>query len=188
MPILKREPDAFPASLFSMTQPWWVAHVRSRQEKLLARYLRDQGIAFYLPQTEKRRHRDRRTILSYLPLFPGYVFFRGQDGDTSRALRSHVIVNLLAPFDQRTFDGELYQLFDLQQSNGRLTPYPYLRSGDAVMITEGVFTGYRGVIVRERSSDRLVVSVSFIGQSVAVELDRDCVRPQHVRFADTRNA
>ena len=188
MPILKREPDAFPVSLFAMAMPWWVAHVRSRQEKVLARYLLEHGIAFYLPQAEKRSRRGCRTIVSYLPLFPGYVFFRGQEADMSRALRSHVIVNLLAPFDQRTFNGELCQLFELQQSSGRLTPYPHLHSGDAVLITDGVFAGYRGVIVRERSSDRLVVSLSFIEQSVAVDLDRDSVRPQQARLAAPRNA
>ncbi|MGK2858889.1 MAG: transcription termination/antitermination protein NusG [Thermoanaerobaculia bacterium] len=55
MPILKREPDLFPADLFDLpaeSRPWSVAHVRSRQEKALARYLHQKQIPFYLPQTE----------------------------------------------------------------------------------------------------------------------------------------
>ena len=55
MPILKREPDIFPADLFDLpaeARPWSVAHVRSRQEKVLARYLVEKQIPFYLPQTE----------------------------------------------------------------------------------------------------------------------------------------
>jgi transcription antitermination factor NusG len=177
MPILKREPDVFPHNVFCLQQPWWVAHLRSRQEKAFARYLRFHGIAFYLPQTEKRVRRDGRTIVSSLPLFSGYVFFRGASSDTARALRSHVVVNLLAPFDQETFDAELHQLHELQSSSGRLTLYPHLRAGDSVLITEGVFAGYRGVIQRYPDGERVIVSVSFIRQSVAVELDRDSVRP-----------
>ena len=55
-----------------------MAHLRSRQEKLLARYLREREIPFYLPQMEKRSRRSGRTFVSYLPLFAGYVFFRGE--------------------------------------------------------------------------------------------------------------
>ena len=174
MPILKREPDVFPESIFTMQEPWWVAHVRSRQEKFLARHLVQNGIAYYLPQVEKRGRRS-----SFLPLFPGYLFFRGTDGDTSRALRSHVIVNLLAPFDQPSFHGEIHQLHDLQRTSGRLTPYPHLHAGDSVHIHEGIFAGYRGTILRERGTERLIISISFINQSVVVDLDRDAIRPLH---------
>jgi transcription antitermination factor NusG len=55
VPLLKREPDIFPAGLFDLVaeaRPWSVAHVRSRQEKVLARYLLQKQIPFYLPQTE----------------------------------------------------------------------------------------------------------------------------------------
>ena len=53
MPILKREPDAFPESVFEMSDPWWVAHLKSRQEKVLARYLRERNVPFYLPQMDR---------------------------------------------------------------------------------------------------------------------------------------
>ncbi len=55
MPILKREPDIFPASLFDLEGsgfPWRVAHVRSRQEKALARYCAERQLPFYLPLTQ----------------------------------------------------------------------------------------------------------------------------------------
>jgi hypothetical protein len=57
MPLLKREPDLFPADLFDLpeeSRPWSVAYVRSRQEKSLARYLVEKQIPFYLPQTENK--------------------------------------------------------------------------------------------------------------------------------------
>lgn len=182
MTILKREPDLSSDEIFAMPDPWWVAHVRSRQEKAFVRYLAHYRIAYYLPQTEKRVRRDGRNIVSHLPLFSGYAFFRGVGTDTSRALRSHLVVNLLAPFDQATFAVELRQLRDLQTSSGRLTAYPHLAQGDAVLITEGVFAGYRGVIVRGKGAERLIVSLSFIRQSVVVDVDRDAVRP-HVECA-----
>src|SRR5882672_12357736 len=110
MPILKREPDAFPETIFEMQDPWWVAHLRSRQEKLLARYLRDHEIPFYLPQMEKRVRRKGRTLVSYLPLFTGYVFFRGGRDEKVRAMKSNVVVSVLDPADQSEIAQELEQL------------------------------------------------------------------------------
>lgn len=186
MPILKREPDLFPANIFELSEPWWVAHLRSRQEKLFARHLAQRGIAYYLPQAEKRVRRSNRTFTSYIPLFPGYVFFRGEKADTAVALRTNVVVKILTPYDQATIQDELRQIHDLQLLNGRLTPHPHLHTGDAVVITEGVFAGFRGVIIKERSTERLVVSVSFIRQSVSVEIDREAIRPQRASDASRR--
>jgi hypothetical protein len=48
MPLLKREPDLFPGDLFDLSvesHPWWVAHVKSRQEKALAQHLQPLGLA-----------------------------------------------------------------------------------------------------------------------------------------------
>ena len=177
MPILKREPDLFPDDIFSLDSPWYVAHVRSRQEKAFSRYLAQFGVPYYLPQMEKRVRRGGRTIVSFLPLFSGYAFFRGNQDAAARALRSNLVANLLTPPDQAQFDAELRQIHELQSKTGNLIPHPYLGIGDAVMIGDGPFKGYRGVVVREKGSERLVVSLSFIKQSVLVDLDREFVSP-----------
>lgn len=177
MPILKREPDAWPPTIFEIAEPWWVAHVRSRQEKALSRYLQQYEIPYYLPQMEKKVRRNGRTVVSYLPLFGGYVFFRGDAEAGGRAVRSHLLANLLEPNDQGELAMELSQLHDLQLSDKKLIPYPFVCAGDAVTITDGAFKGLRGVVTRECGTERLVISVSFIRQSVAVEIDRDFIRP-----------
>ena len=178
MPILKREPDAFPESVFEMSDPWWVAHLKSRQEKVLARYLREHDVPFYLPQMEKRIRRSGRTFVSYLPLFAGYVFFRGGRDERLSALKSNVVVNVLEPQDQEEIATELRQLRQLQLSEAQLVPHPFVGPGDVVLITEGAFEGYRGVVLKEKGVARLVVSVSFIRQSVALDIDREFIRPQ----------
>ena len=178
MPILKREPDAYPDTIFDMAEPWWVAHLRSRQEKLLARYLRDHEIPFYLPQMEKRARKSGRTFVSYLPLFAGYLFFRGGREEKVTALKSNVVVSVLEPLDQAEIAEELKQLHALQLTDAELRPHPFVSAGDAVLITEGAFEGYRGVVLKEKGTMRLIVSVSFIRQSVALEIDREFIRPQ----------
>ena len=56
-------------------------------------------------------------------------------------------------------------------------PSPYLASGDAVQVDNGPLEGLTGVVVREKGTDRLVISVSLLQRSVSVEIDRDHVRP-----------
>jgi transcriptional antiterminator NusG len=190
MPILKREPDANPEEIFGLSSedfPWWVAHVRSRQEKLLVRHLAPLGVPSFLPQHERRVHRAGRTFVSYLPLFPGYVFLRGRREERVRALRSQLLVQVIEVPDQELLAFELAQIRRLQEAGASLSPCSFLAPGDVVRVTEGPFEGYKGVVVQEKGTMRLVVSVSLLRKAVAVEFDREVLAPVH-RYPDARSA
>jgi len=180
VPILKREVDLFPSHLFELSwneHPWWVAYVRSRQEKALARHLAGHGVGFYLPQAEKRTRRAGRTFVSSLPLFGGYLFFRGTAEARRTALQSDLVVQVLGVLDQERLQGELESLLRLQLAGVPLVPHPYLEVGDEVKIVEGPFRGCTGTVLREKGRLRLVVSVTFLRQSVAAELNREVLAP-----------
>jgi len=181
VPILKREPDVFPAELFRHSErfsaPWWVAHVRSRQEKRLARILVERGIAHYLPKSVREVRRQGRVVRSYLPLFSGYVFFRGTPAVRRAVLQTNLTAQILEVEDQALLDEQLRELWRLQEAGAVLVPHPYIAPGDQVRIREGAFKGYRGTVVREKGSMRLVVSISFLRRSVAAELDREDIEP-----------
>lgn len=185
MPLLKREPDVFPESLFEAEtgEPWVVAHVRSRQEKVLARFLAPLGIPFYAPQREKRTRRNGRNFVSYLPLFPGYVFFRAEAERRALAWRSNVIVRLIDVPDPEILQAELAQLHRLQRSGASLSPWRALDPGEAVRVVEGPFQGYFGIVVRERGAERLLVSVSLLRKTVAVEFEREMLAPASLASA-----
>ena len=176
MPLLRKEPELFPEELFELREPWRIAHVRSRQEKVLARHLLRGGIAFYAPQTAKAKTRAGRQFVSHLPLFPGYVFFRGDAEARQAALRSNVIVAIIEVDDQPLLDAELHQLRRLQLEGASLVPADEFAAGDAVRIVDGSFAGYEGTVVRSGRGERLLVSVSLLRKSVAVEFPRGRLR------------
>jgi len=176
MPLLPKEPEILPETLFEPGEPWRVAHVRSRQEKVLARHLMRHQIPFYLPQIEKTVTRGGRRLVSHVPLFPGYVFFRGGAAARHTALRSDVVANLLDVEDQDLLTGELGQIRRLQLAGASLIPVEELATGDSVRITEGAFAGYQGTVVRSARGDRLLVSVSLLRKVVAVEFPRQALR------------
>jgi transcription antitermination factor NusG len=193
MPLLKVEPEIFPSNILELASeeyPWWVAHVRSRQEKALARYLRPLEVPFYVPQVENRKKRGGRNFVSHLPLLPGYVFFRGNSEERLTALRSDLLVRVLEVSDQDLLTEELSQIRKLQEAGASLVRLPELAPGDPVRITEGPFTGYVGVVLRHQGRTRLMVSISMLRQSVAVELPRELVAPIAPRpsFEQSRSA
>ena len=180
MPILKPEIDLSPSHLFELSpseQPWWVAWVRSRQEKGLARHLAGHGVGFYLPQAKKQTLRAGRTFVSSLPLFPGYLFFRGPAAARLEALQSNLIVQVLPVPGQEEMQRELVSLWRLQQSGAPLVSLPYIEVGDEVEVMDGPFRGWTGRVLREKGRLRLIVSITLLRQSVAAELDREALAP-----------
>lgn len=187
MPILKREPDFQPETLFELDPadfPWWVVHVRSRQEKVLARECRHLEIPFYLPLREHRNRRDPRRRISWLPLFPGYVFVRGDlEHERVELLKTNVCVRIISVLDQAGIGHDLAQVWRLQELGLPLRAHPELQAGSLVKIAEGPFEGMTGLVTNLKGKNRFVVSVRFIHRAVSVELDRDELVPAAKRLA-----
>lgn len=180
MPLLAKEIEIHPDDLFALPlEPfrWRVAHVRSRQEKVLARRLREHDVPFYLPQTERVVERASRRFRSYLPLFPGYVFFRGDERARDAAVRSGVVAHIVDVDDQALLAAQLEQIRRLQLAGASFELYEELEPDAPVTIAEGPFRGYRGVVVRSaRGGERLVVALTLLHKSLAVEFDRPVLR------------
>jgi hypothetical protein len=56
-------------------------------------------------------------------------------------------------------------------SLGKAEPHPYLATGAVVNIRSGLLAGLQGLVVRQKSSCRVVLSLDLIMRSVAVEVD-----------------
>jgi len=191
VPLLKRGPEIFPPALLDVDGergPWFVAYTRGRQEKALARHLLPLGVPFYLPLSAKVTRRQGRTFSSHLPLFPGYVFLRGRGGERIAALRSNLIVRILEVADQVLLGDELRSLRRLLRAGASPSPLPFFAPGDPVRVTAGPFSGCEGTVLREHGQLRLVVSVSILQRSVAIELDRASVIAASTKIESIRGA
>lgn len=56
-------------------------------------------------------------------------------------------------------------------------PWPFLTVGQRVRIEYGSLRGLEGFLIAVKNSHRLVVSVTLLQRSVAVEVDQDSVTP-----------
>jgi len=168
----------FPEGLFGDADPavsseraWWVLHTRPRQEKSLARELRERRLGFYLPLLPRRSQLRGRVLTSYVPLFAGYVFLLAEGEDRVAALATGRVVRALQVKDQGGLWRDLRQIHQLMSSGAAITPEDRLSPGMTVEIQSGPLSGLRGKILRSSSGRRFVVTVDFIQQGASVLLD-----------------
>ncbi len=163
----------------STRYPWFALRVKSRYEKIVATIARNKGFEEFVPLYQSRRRWSDRFKSVELPLFPGYVFCR---------LNPEFRLPLLTIPGVMSFVGigkvpasiEEAEIAAIQTAIGAglsAEPYPFLEVGQRVRLAEGPLAGLEGLLVEVRKQQRLAVSVSMLRRSVAVEIDRQWVRP-----------
>jgi transcriptional antiterminator RfaH len=150
---------------------WWVLYVRSRQEKSLARQLRESRVPFFLPLTRNPFRVRGRVMESHVPLFPGYVFLLGDREDRGKAIATGRVIRCLPVPDQQELWDDLCQLHRLVTSGLSLTAETRLAPGMTVEIRDGALAGLRGKILRGATGRRFVVQVNFIQQGASILMD-----------------
>lgn len=185
MPILPQEPDVYPEDLFdqngaveSSDVQWWALYTLARREKDLMRRLRGLKVPFYGPLAPKKtRSASGRVRVSYIPLFPGYVFVCGDEEHRRLALTTNCISRVLPVPDTVELMHDLQQVRQLILSDAPLSPESRLQAGMRVRVRSGVLAGVEGVVIKRHGKDRLLVAVEFLQQGASVSLEDYEVEP-----------
>ena len=158
---------------------WFAVYTIPRHEKRLAEHFGVRQIEHFLPLYRTlRKWKDGSRITLELPLFPNYIFVRISRRERVRVLQVPGVVSIAGcgrdpvPLP----DGEIEAL---RQGIGlaQVEPHPYLVVGERVRINAGPLAGMEGVLIRKKNSFRVVLTISMIMQSIAVELDIDDLEP-----------
>lgn len=177
MPLLPLEPYLFPKELFNSSvavpteERWWVLHSRPRSEKALARHFLARRLPFFLPLYQKQWRSNGRLQSSHLPLFPGYIFLRGDDEARVAALTTNQLVNVLPVLDQPRFMSDLKHVFQLMQSGSPLSPEGHIEPGTLVEITAGPLAGLEGKVLHRGKKLHFFIEVQLLQQGVSVEIE-----------------
>jgi transcription antitermination factor NusG len=159
--------------------PWFALHVRSRCEKTVAASLHSKGYDQLLPLYRSRNRWSDRVKDVDLPLFPGYVFCRFDPTRRLGVLTTPGIVAVvgLGKAPQPVEPAELAAIQALASSGLPAVPWPYLKTGERVLIEHGALQGVEGILTAVKKELRVVLSVTLLQRSVAVEIDRSLIRP-----------
>jgi len=167
-------------ALFDPADPvgdWFVLHTRSRQEKVIAEALKAQGVGCFLPLVKKLRYYGRRKAKSIVPLFPGYVFMRGQRDDAFTVDRMNRIVQIIDVPDQSALAWQLRNIAKAVELDVPLGTYAYIKAGTPVVITAGPFKGLEGIVNDVVNDNRFVLQVDALAKGMCLEIDRDLLQP-----------
>lgn len=174
--------DPVPNLLSDRPQPtrWFALYTASRHEKRVAQHLSQREIEFYLPLYKSaRKWADGSRVTLDLPLFPGYLFVHIRRSERSRVLGVPGALSVVggtggepAWLPDATIDALRSGL------ETRLArPHPLLTVGQRVRIRSGAFTGFEGIVVRNKNGLRVVLTVEHIMQSYAVEVAFEDLEP-----------
>lgn len=173
---------------------WYALHLRSRWESSTATLLSNKGYEIFLPtfRTFKTlKHGHGRPVAVERPLFPGYLFCRFDACNRMPVLVTPGVIALVGrgriPIPVE--DSEIGAIQKAVSAGAWIEPCPYPEVGQLVRIEEGALTGVEGILTRFKGTQRIILSVSLLRRSMAVEIDRSAIRPiQLARTAEERDA
>ncbi|HVU46550.1 MAG TPA: UpxY family transcription antiterminator [Terracidiphilus sp.] len=154
-------------------QPWWAVYTRHQHEKTVADMLSTKGFDVFLPLYDSlRRWKDRKKMLS-LPLFPCYVFVKGNLQRKLQVVTTPGVHMILYHGEKVAMipDAEIQAIRAAVEGRFRVEPHPFLKCGDRVRVIRGSLKGVEGILTRKKNLSRLILSVAMLAQSVAVEID-----------------
>jgi transcription antitermination factor NusG len=157
---------------------WFAVYVRSRHEKSVHTALREKGLESFLPlHTQRRRWADRNKSVE-LPLFSNYVFCRHLPSVRVPILSTPGVIGIVGTRHQPLpiSDTEIDALRVVSSSGLPCMPLPEFVVGKNVRVVDGPLAGITGVVTDVRKNS-LVVGVTLLQRSVAVDID-----PAWVRF------
>ena len=158
---------------------WYAIQTRTRRERSIANLLSGKGYEIFLPTYVPEPREGHRSKEVSSPLFPGYLFCRF---DVQKRLPILVTPGVVGVVGQGRVPtsiplSEISAIQSLISSGVSVEPWPYLECGQRVQIADHALRGLEGILVGHKGNHRIVVSVTLLRRSVALEIDRSCVIP-----------
>lgn len=173
------KPERTPDEVAEPRLPWFALQVRARQEAGVGEQLKCQGYERFLPFYKLRKRWSDRIKEMDAPLFPGYLFCRFNPHDRLPILKTPGVIQIVGfnNIPAAVDEAEILSIQRLVSSGVQHQPCPFLAVGDRVRISAGPLLGLEGLLTDIKGSHRLVLSVSLLQRSVAVEIDSAFITP-----------
>jgi transcription antitermination factor NusG len=164
---------ANPEAMNPLNVAWYALQVRSRKENYVASQIMSQGYECLLPTYKSIRKWSDRVKELEQPLFPGYLFCRFDFQQRRPLVTTPGVLQIVG--SGRTAiavpEEEIRALQMAVSSELPKQPWPYLEVGQKVRVNYGTLTGLEGILVNLKGNHRVVVSVTLLQRSVAMEVE-----------------
>lgn len=156
---------------------WVAVQTRANAEKQVALSLVYRGYESFLPLHLYARSRFGKKVTVELPLFQGYVFCKWSSVNPFLIVAIPGVIRVLgnsqgpAAIDET----EMRSIRRVVDAGSLAKPWQYLSVGQRVIVHRGPLHGVEGIIADDDRSRVLVLSVSLMQRSIAVQISREDV-------------
>ena len=152
---------------------WYLLRTKPSKERWVHDQLAPILPEVFLPMREARMPRWGRMEWTITSLFPGYLFCRFNQHDRLPILKTPGVVQIVGfnRIPAVVDETEISALQTLMATGVANQPCPFLEIGDRVRIESGPLRGLEGILMDFKGHHRLVLSVTLLQRSVAVEID-----------------
>ena len=167
---LKMEPHTT-ASLLKSS--WYALQVTCRKELSVAAQIEGRGVECFLPTYTSLRKWSDRTKQIQQALFPGYLFSRFAYENRQQVVTAPGVLQVVGNGKVAipVPDSEIEALQMAMRSEVASEPWPYLRAGERVKVNCGRLSGLEGILINFKGNHRVVLSVTLLQRSLALEVD-----------------
>jgi transcription antitermination factor NusG len=158
---------------------WYALQVHARKEQLVASQLENRSLECFLPTYKSLRKWSDRTKEIQQVLFPGYVFCRFDYENRQPVVMTTGVTQVVGNGKSAIpiADAEIEALQVAVGSGIATQPWPYLRTGEFVQINYGHLAGLQGILVNFKGNHRVVLSVTLLQRSLALEVELEWLSP-----------
>jgi transcription antitermination factor NusG len=159
--------------------PWFALQVKGNYENVVAAHLGGKGYEWFLPLYKMRNRWSDRWKEINRPLFPGYLFCRLDPLNRFPILTIPGVSRIVGaaknpvPIDKT----EIEAIQVAVKSGLPSQPWPFMKIGQTVRIERGPLRGLEGILSDFRNNHRLVLSVTLLQRSIAVQVEDAWVTP-----------
>jgi transcription antitermination factor NusG len=152
---------------------WYALQVACRKELSIAGQLEGRELECFVPQYTSLRKWSDRTKEVQQALFPGYLFSRFDNNNRQGVVTIPGVMQVVG--NGRVAvpvpDCEVEALQVATQSGIPSQPWPYIKMGQKVQVNYGQLRGLQGILVNFKGNHRVVLSVTLLQRSLALEVD-----------------
>jgi transcription antitermination factor NusG len=162
-----------------MSFPWFALQVRYHYENVVTAHLAGKGFEWFSPLYKRRRRWSDRFKEMDEPLFPGYVFCRLNPLDRLPVLTIPGVA-LIAGMGKTPVPIDETEIAAIQaavKAGLSNQPWRYMQIGERVKIEQGPLSGVEGILLGFKGGHRLLLSITLLQRSIAVQIDDSWVKP-----------
>jgi len=165
-----------------MSEQWFIAYCKSREELRAQQNLQNQGIHSFFPKIRKNKIvRGKKSVVEEA-LFPSYLFIKtNKENSTFPKIRSTRGVNNLVKFGNKmisvpetvieNLERLCYSINDLDADNKI-----ELKQGDKVEILNGSFQGLTAIFKEQDGLERSILFLKLLNQENTVSFSNNDIR------------